>query len=52
MNALGITGTKPESTMLCHNCGVILAHEFLQVDHQMPQADGSDLHLLNRAPSG
>lgn len=46
MDAQGAIVTKSENTMPCHNCGVILAHEFLQVDHHMPQADGSDLHIL------
>ncbi len=32
--------------MPCHNCGVILPLEFLQVDHHMPQTGGDDLHIL------
>lgn len=46
MDAQGAIAIRSENTMPCHNCGVILPHEFLQVDHHMPQADGSDLHIL------
>lgn len=46
MLANGTTTAKAESTMPCHNCGVILPLEFLQIDHHMPQAGGSDLHIL------
>jgi hypothetical protein len=46
VDAAGTFSTKKEDTIPCHNCGVVLPLEFLQVDHHMPQADGVDLHLL------
>lgn len=49
MDNNGTLGTRAGSTVPCHNCGVVIPFEFLQVDHFMPQAGGSDFHLLKYA---
>lgn len=46
MAANGTVAPNSESTLPCHNCGIVLPLPFLQVDHMMPQAGGEDLHLL------
>lgn len=46
MDQTGALGTKTLPTMPCHNCGVVLPFEFLQVDHQKPQSDTDGLHIL------
>jgi hypothetical protein len=42
-----LVNPKPQmQTMPCHNCGIILPLDALQVDHYMPQAGGDDLYTL------
>lgn len=46
MDNTGALINKSQPTMPCHNCGVVLPFEFLQVDHQKPQSDTDGLHIL------
>jgi hypothetical protein len=46
MAADGTIATRANFTVPCHNCGVVIPFEFLQVDHYDPQAGGQSLHLL------
>jgi hypothetical protein len=46
MNNLGNIEKYYIETIPCHNCGIILSFDTMQVDHQMPQAGSEDLYTL------
>jgi hypothetical protein len=46
MNPAGHLVPNFESSVPCHNCGVVLPMSFVQVDHYMPQAGSADYHVL------
>ncbi len=46
INAAGTGATLSQSTMPCHNCGIVLPVDCVQVDHHMPQANGESLYTL------
>jgi hypothetical protein len=46
VNAAGAMITRQLDTIPCHNCGIVLPPDCIQVDHHMPQAGGEDLYAL------
>jgi hypothetical protein len=59
LDALGHTIQKYPTSMPCHNCGVLLPIESIEVDHQNPQVGGRFvlktfriLELTMAGPSG
>ncbi|WP_375445901.1 hypothetical protein [uncultured Fibrella sp.] len=37
---------KPMPGMACHNCGIVLPIQLIEIDHHMPQADGEYLYTV------
>lgn len=46
MSATGHILINAESTYPCHQCGIILPEQFIQVDHYMPQDSGEDASIV------
>lgn len=46
MDSAGTVAPRPVKTLPCHNCGIVIPVDCIQVDHYMPQAGGEDLYTL------